>query len=57
MKISKSQYTSEILDLYYEKTSYTLTLTTTVKNQITSMYADEVSVEDAVDEFDWLYNN
>ena len=57
MKMTKSHYTSEVLDLYYERVGEMLALSNEVKNKITSMYADDVSVEDAVDELDWLYNS
>lgn len=57
MKMTKSHYTSEVLDLYYDRVDEMLALSNEVKNKITSMYADDVSVEDAVDELDWLYNS
>ena len=57
MKMTKSHYTSEVLDLYYDRVGEMLALSNEVKNKITSMYADDVSVEDAVDELDWLYNS
>lgn len=57
MKMTKSHYTSEVLDLYYDRVGEMLALSNEVKNKITSMYVDDVSIEDAVDELDWLYNN
>ena len=55
--MTKSHYTSEVLDLYYDRIGEMLALSNEVKNKITSMYADDVSIEDAVDELDWLYNS